>query len=73
MSHSIHRLGGAACEPPITAQEQAGHQSVSGEPIHAAPFASVGFYTSLSLLIITIIVTFTLFQLLNCSYIDPQN
>lgn len=49
MTRSVHKLGGAACEPPISAQEEAGHQSVSGESIHAAPFVSVGSSTSLSL------------------------
>lgn len=70
---SVYELGGAGQEELITVQEQSGHWSACDEQLYCASRVFVSFYSSLSLFhYCHYNYCFILFQLTNCSYLNPQ-
>lgn len=62
----IYKLQGVGQKPPVTGQKQARHWSAGDEQLHCAPLFSVRCYSSLSLLLTTIIISSISIVILLC-------
>ena len=71
-SCSVYKLQGAGRGAVIAAWELAGYQSVGGKQLHCASLALYVIITIIIILLLLLLLFyFILFQLLNCSYLNP--